>query len=56
VQPAAGRAGPAFHHGFATNLLNPRIAMLYRSLLPQFIDPGGSMLTRASSGKCLPRT
>lgn len=29
-----------FTMGFVTNLLNPKIAVLYVSLLPQFIDPG----------------
>jgi threonine/homoserine/homoserine lactone efflux protein len=30
--------GKLFAMGFLTNLLNPKIAMLYLSLLPQFID------------------
>lgn len=34
-----------FAMGFLTNLFNPKIAMLYLSLLPQFIDPAqGSVL------------
>ena len=37
-----------FAMGFLTNLLNPKIAMLYLALLPQFIDPNaGSVLTQS---------
>jgi threonine/homoserine/homoserine lactone efflux protein len=41
----ADRPSKLFAMGFVTNLLNPKIAVLYLSLLPQFIDPQrGSVL------------
>jgi threonine/homoserine/homoserine lactone efflux protein len=34
----------AFRQGLVSNLLNPKIAVLFTGLLPQFIAPGGSAL------------
>ncbi|MDF0729656.1 LysE family translocator [Pseudomonas entomophila] len=37
-----------FAMGFLTNLLNPKIAVMYLSLMPQFIEPGhGSVLLQS---------
>ncbi len=37
-----------FTMGFVTSLLNPKIAMLYLALLPQFIDPSASSVLAQS--------
>jgi threonine/homoserine/homoserine lactone efflux protein len=43
--PPSGSAWPAFRQGLLNNLLNPKMAVLFVSLLPQFAAPGpGSWL------------
>ncbi|RAS21117.1 MULTISPECIES: LysE family translocator [Paraburkholderia] len=43
-----------FTMGFVTNLANPKIAVMYLSLLPQFISPGhGSVLLQSLALGCV---
>jgi len=43
-----------FTMGFVTNLANPKIAVMYLSLLPQFISPGhGSVLVQSLALGCM---
>ena len=45
-----------FTMGFVTALLNPKIAVLYLSLLPQFIDPQHGNVLRSCSCSAQPRS
>jgi threonine/homoserine/homoserine lactone efflux protein len=44
---AAGSAWSAFRQGILTNILNPKVALFFLALLPQFIDPASSAKTLA---------
>jgi threonine/homoserine/homoserine lactone efflux protein len=46
LPPESARA--LFVKGFLTNVLNPKVAMFYLALFPQFVDPGrGSVLLQS---------
>jgi RhtB (resistance to homoserine/threonine) family protein len=49
VEPSCSGCGggKAFRQGVISNLLNPKIAVFFTSLLPQFISPGQSVFLRS---------
>ena len=44
-RPARRRTSP-FRQGLLSNLLNPKIALVFTTLIPQFVDPDGPALAQ----------
>ncbi|GAA3893117.1 LysE family translocator [Streptomyces lacrimifluminis] len=44
--PARGRWRSGFTQGFLSNVLNPKAALFFLSVLPQFVNGGGGSMTR----------
>jgi threonine/homoserine/homoserine lactone efflux protein len=42
----SGGSCPRFRQGLLSNLFNPKIALVYTTLIPQFVDRGGSEIAQ----------
>ena len=42
----SGRRGSPFRQGLLSNVLNPKIALVFTTLVPQFVDRGGAELAQ----------